>query len=95
MRLRNPLDPGSVNLLAGFSIYSAVPRAWLWVSYRLQGRKDWRVVIRPLVVDSNREAALDERLPTKELAALRAAELLLAVRGGSWVPGGPSSESSS
>lgn len=59
---------------------SSLPRAVLWVAYRVQGRKDWRVVVRAASAFSDREAVQDEWHPTKAAAAARASEVLESLR---------------
>ncbi|WP_380163478.1 hypothetical protein [Jannaschia sp. R86511] len=91
LQKRIPLDPGGINLRMVLVAYSLPIRGALWAAYRLRQRTDWRVVVRRGEAESDREAAHEERLPTKDAAAARAMELVVALREGHWKP--PSLES--
>lgn len=83
---RNPVDPVNANMSLTLLVYSLPARLGLWVIYCLQRRTDWCVVVRPGDAESDRDAAHEERHPTKAAAAAQATELVVALREGRWSP---------
>lgn len=73
---RHPFERPLLNVLVEGFLIDRV----LWLVYRARRRNDWRVVLRSTPHRPLTSAVLDERYEGKDVAARRAAELLLAIR---------------